>query len=117
MTVDYNYIYTDHSGVLAENCPDGGPIGDTYSIYMRGNTGLFNRKVDDVKQPSREVLISDSRTEYGFFIAHGWCDCDGYAFHDKSEPFVNMGFVDGHVAYHNHEGLYVTSDFSYEWTQ
>ena len=112
------YTYIDHSGVLAANCPDGGPVGDAYTINTRAGAGLFNRKVSDVKKPTKEVLVGDSRTEYDMGWYHNWCEAKYYAFHDKDEPFVNMGFVDGHVAYHKHGvGVYATEDFSYDWTQ
>ena len=106
------YVYIDNSG-----CVLGGAAGDAYPINMPASSGLFNRKVDDVKQPAREVATSDSSTEYFQAAVYGWCEQGFYAFHEKREPYVNMGFVDGHVAYHNHEGVHVTSDFSYDWTQ
>ena len=114
----YGYRYIDHGGLV----PTAYAPGSDYSvIYMHANAGHFNRKYSDVKQPSREVLVSGP-TEYYMNMSFGWCRQAGWnLFHDPKEPFFNMGFVDGHVGYHNLADGYATGlatgDYSFAWTQ
>jgi len=108
----YGYRFIDHAG-------EAGTPGADYSvIYMHATAGLFNRKYADVKQPAREVLLS-ATTDY-FYNSFGWCDIAYHLYHDKKEPFFNMGFVDGHVGYHNYFdapfSTLATSDYSFAWT-
>ncbi len=101
------YYYTDNSGEL-------GPAGAVYPVnYLRDGSGLFNHKYSDVKQPARQVVVTGNADWYfGTSCNRGW-----YSYHDEKEPFYNMGFVDGHVSYHNFRDGVVTSDFSFDLTE
>ena len=108
------YYYTDNSGIIAPTA--GGPpiVGAVYGVnYIRAGNGLFNRKYSDVKKPTKQVMVTGNADWYfGTSCNRGW-----YSYHNEKEPFYNMGFVDGHVAYHSFAGGYVTDDFSFDWTE
>ena len=112
----YGYRFVDHLGLA-------GPAyqaGLDYSvIYMHATTGHFNRRLRDVKQPSREVLVSGPSDHY-YHASFGWCGIGWTLFHNNKEPYFNMGFVDGHVGYHNMAdaptSTLASDDFSFAWT-
>ena len=111
----YGYRFIDHTGVVG---PAFEPGLDYSVIYMHASAGHFNRRTRDVKQPAREVLLS-ATTDY-FYNSFGWCDIAYHLYHDKKEPYFNMGFVDGHVAYHNYYEVpfttLATDAYSFAWT-
>ena len=95
--------------------------GIMHSInYMNRYAGHWNRKYGDVAMPDREVLVGGANHMF-WDQSLGACDRGWIRFHDSKEPFVNMGFVDGHVAYYNLNELHYTdleeNNFSYKWTR
>jgi len=122
--VMYNqtFQFVDYRGII-EDVSGGGSVytpGRSYTCLYLAQTGLFNRREADVKQPARKVIVSGP-TDYWASVTWG-CAHGGYrSYHDKKEPFFNMGFVDGHVAYHNYRdapvGTFTTDDYTYRYTQ
>ena len=95
--------------------------GVLHSInYMNNSAGHWNRKYADVANPAREVLVT-GHNEMFWSQSLGGCDRGWIRFHDSKEPFVNMGFVDGHVDYHNMNEAHYTDlegdDWSFKWTR
>ena len=112
----YGYRFVDHQGIVG---PDYEAGSDYSVIYMHATAGHFNRRVRDVKKPTKEVLVSGN-TDH-FYFSFGWCSMGYLLYHDKKEPFFNMGFVDGHVGYHNYRdcgfgATLATDDYSFSWT-
>ena len=107
-----NFTFIDHNGVVAPAYTAGAAYN---LLYTKAQSGVFNRKESDVKQPARKVIVSGP-TEY--YASGTWgCEWGGYrAFHDKKEPFFNMAFVDGHVAYHNLAQGMENDDFTFLYT-
>ena len=105
-----SYQYVDHSG-------EAGTPGATLLFnYILNRSGLFNRKVGDCIKPTKEI-ISYETGELVYGITSGDCGLGGYyANHDKKEPFNNIGFVDGHVAYLSVEAGYSNDDYNFMWT-
>ena len=76
----------------------------TYSTIPYWNLSLFWQRVDDVKQPSIQVMAGDAfmypdyQAAMAFFAP---ADCHNYMFnnHGIAHPFMNLGFVDGHVKF------------------
>ena len=106
----WDYYYVDHPGA------SGTPGASYRALYLRGRTGLFNRKYSDCTQPAREIILYESgEWWYGSHTNYD-CGMGYYANHDKKEPFNNIGFVDGHVGYYNIRDGFATSDYTFEWT-
>jgi len=81
---------------------------------------LIWRRMGHVKRPEIQVLAGDAPVypDYAGLIWTGFADCHDYMFnnHGVEEPWMNIGFVDGHVRFFlaqdapNH---YSNSDYSY----
>ncbi len=131
---DWMTSYLYHGGIntntagrqwtcIGTDVEEASHAGIVHSInYMNRTAGHWNRKYADVAYPAREVLVGGYNGMYwNISYAGGGCDRGWIRFHDKNEPFVNMGFVDGHVDYYNIAATTVanlaTDDFSYKWTR
>ena len=106
----WDYQYVDHSGEV-------GAPGTVYGfIYVKGRTGIFNRKVADCLEPSREIISYETgEWWYGSWSNYD-CGMGYYANHDKKDPFNNIAFVDGHVGYYNIRDGFETGDYNFNWT-
>jgi len=107
---DYYYVANTTEGLAT--------IGTAYNAgYLKGRTGLFNRKYADCEQPAREIILYETGEYwYGWYTSYD-CGKGYYTNHDTKEPFNNIGFVDGHVGYYNVRDGYSTSDYTFEWTR
>jgi len=79
--------------------PDSGNWAST-NILAGG--GLFARRTHESGNPSKQVVASDDYTYSSASTYGNWWGCDHAAygaFHERTEPFVNMGFLDGHVKF------------------
>ena len=119
--VMYNqtFQYIDHSGVVEDLTTGIFEAGRSFTCLYMAQTGVFNRRVSDVKKPTKKVIVSGP-AEYWACVTWG-CEHGGYlSFHDKREPFFNMAFADGHVAYHNYAlapvGTFTTDDYTFRYT-
>ena len=79
-----------------------GSLGHTVSMpYLA--PGLWGWKYDDVKEPARQVVITDfAAAAWAQGWHQGWaCDVGAWLFHGSPRDLThNMGHVDGHVAPH-----------------
>ena len=106
----WDYQYVDHSG-------ETGTPGSVWPyIYVKGRTGIFNRKYSDCTQPAREIITYETgEWWYGSWSNYN-CGMCYYANHDKNDPFNNIGFVDGHVGYYDLKSGFECSDYTFNWT-
>jgi len=88
---------------LGVNCtiplPNSG--GSTYTFNMT-HRNLMGWKVSDCGNPSKNLVASDNECfgTASAYLPGNWYDRSWYGtFHDEDEPFMNMGFLDGHVKF------------------
>jgi len=90
--------------VVSKNCYDG--YGNSYPYNYRGfgwqgyGFGEMPVRIDEVREPGKCVMFAD----WSVFQFSGMQDpyTQGivkYPWHNKKEPYSNMGFADGHVRY------------------
>jgi len=88
-------------------------------VTLYWGPGLWGYKIDDVKQPAKQVLLADSWEFLRGLSYNGWCD-HAYRgmYHFPRDPVLNIFFVDGHTKFTYIEpvtGIGVYDGDNYTW--
>lgn len=115
----WNSMYYSH----LTGCTLPGPLdfsNGPHTTIPWEDRALIWRKMSHVKRPDIQVLVGDAPKypDYAGLIWTGFADCHDFMFnnHGVEEPWMNIGFVDGHVKFFlaqdapNH---YSNADYSY----
>jgi len=85
-------------GTINLRIPDVG----TWSVLDGAVDALCGKRTHESGNPSKQVVAGDDDYYNSASDAThtGWCDIAWYSsYHERREPFVNMGFLDGHVKF------------------